>query len=534
MNNLTTEPDMHTALWSLVRNNNKLFSQKRNLEKFRTLLNIISENGTIEDLINIMSIFLYGNNAQKELIENTCLPCLRKLPCEDLPKLDERLRSSISYAGWNINETTDWKQKPSLFELCILACHPNGYTRERAVTALANHYEPVALAIALIRCNDWVSPIRISARDTAVNIIARINTDELMKVWIVFDRVSHGQRHGDISLSKTLFPLLRERIPSNELHLQLESGNSRTRRYAAEVMWHTHQSLNYSDLQALCACSDPYVCFRTMRDILPRLDQRVRTKLLDLVKTKKWAPARLERLRLLMTDQPECMHDELLDALCDRSASVRNFARFHLKEHSDVDMELHYQRKLESPNISTRIAALAGLTEIGSPIVADHAKRWLKEENPRIVAAGLSALPAEVIDNCEDHILKKVTNHSLQISKAAYIALCNSPPLSAKITPYFQRDDLSERQSIYFANLLLLQSRWEAVAHAISFCRHNSKEVNKCGVFWLQRWVYGERKFWMTPSKSDLQDIHRELELSHSNMTEALMKEIRFLLDSYQ
>lgn len=525
--------DLHQTLISYVRGNNKFFPQKRNLKKFESIVHTITENGTREDLTMLMTIFIYGNEAQKTIIEKICLPWLRRLPCSEIPKLDEELRKSISYSSYLMGNQCYFDNEPGIFELFVLSCHPSGYTRERALVALAKYPEPATLSLALIRCNDWVTQIRLSARDLTMGIIAKIEIHDLVKVWNVFDRISLGQRHHDISLTKTLFPILRKRVPQKLLHRQLKADNSRTRRYAADIMWQTHQSLNFADLQALCSCSDPYICFRTLRDILPRFNTQIQEPLLDLVKKKKWAPARLERLRILMNNDSEKIRCELIDALCDRSESIRNFARFHLKNDASVDLAAHYQSSLKSDNISHRIAALSGLHEIGSPTALEYAEQWLHEANPRIIAVALSILTPKIINQYEEYILNQLTSIHPQVSKAAYSALCKNPPLPKRILSVFHQKNLSQRCYINCANLLLRQNRWVSVAYAIRFCRHDREEIRSYAESWLKKWIYGQRTCWTLPSATERQDIHQELNQSTGVMSENLSTEILFFLKDY-
>lgn len=525
--------DTVRPLWSIVRNNNSLFPRKRQLKQFEAQLQVACEAGTPSDLVELMTLYLCANKEQKMLIAQSCLPWLRRLSCEEILKLDEPLRHSITYLGWENKNMSCLTQDTGLFELCIFACHPNGHFRGRAVIALTKFTEPLALSLALLRCNDWVTPVRLTAKDSAFSIIARINIDDLLKIWEVFSRVSQGQRHRDIALNESLFPILKEKVPRKLLHRQLQSGDNHVRRYAAEVMWHTQESLDLSDLQALCACSDPYICFRTLRNILPKFDRRIRKPLLDLVRKKKWAPARLERLRILIHDDSSNSRDELVAALCDRSATIRNFAHFHLKGNPSIDIHAHYLTKLESPNVSERIAALQGLHETGFHNAPTEAETWLSHTHPRIIACALNILTPELISKHEKHILTLLTETSPQVCKAAYNALCKSPPLAQTIQHLLENPHLPEHSYGYLAKLLLLQNRWETLVHAMRLCRHDQENVRDLGINWLPKWLYGQRTFWVTPSETDLKNIQDELELSANTINDRLAEEIRFLIKSY-
>lgn len=521
-------------LWSLLRKNNHRFFRQRNLTHFKDTLATIAKHKNLSDLAQIMALSIYADAGQKKLIEAVCLPWLRNLPHDDIYKIDGLLRASINHVNWHAPSITNYSNKPQFFELFTLACHPDGYIREPAIIAIAQYPEPLALALTIIRCNDWVTPLRTSAKDSAITLIKTIDLNELVSIWGVLARSSLGQRHGSIDLTNSLLSLIYQRIPNDLLHRQLRSSNSRTRRYTAEVMWYNHRQLGYADLQSLCNCHDPFICFKTIRNILPRLGQATRRNLLASLKRKKWAPARLERLRLLIADNSNPMDAELINALCDRSPAVRNFARFYLKGHSNINIENHYKEQSNSQNIGLRIACLQGLHEISSPLSDHFSSKFIHEKNSRLVAASLSIISKNSLKKHEKLIFEKLLDKSPQVSKAAYSALCKNPPHTDKILPYFNTKNLPEKSSVYLANLLLLQSRWISAKHAISLCRHRSTELRSLGFHWLQDWIYGQRSFWIKPSPTELDSIHLELNQSAPSMDKHLLKELYFFINSYK
>jgi hypothetical protein len=66
--------------------------------------------------------------------------------------------------AWWVRRDLKPSGRPSRAELAITACHGNGRLREAAVERLAVSTDPEALPLLLIRCVDWVRPIRDLAR----------------------------------------------------------------------------------------------------------------------------------------------------------------------------------------------------------------------------------------------------------------------------------------------------------------------------------------------------------------------------------
>jgi hypothetical protein len=67
------------------------------------------------------------------------------------------------------HEARDLGSHPSRAVLAEAACHGNGRMREVAVERLAVSTAPEALPLLLVRCVDWVRPIRERARAAALS-----------------------------------------------------------------------------------------------------------------------------------------------------------------------------------------------------------------------------------------------------------------------------------------------------------------------------------------------------------------------------
>src|SRR5262249_44031593 len=94
---------------------------------------------------------------------------LARLDAGQLLAIDSELRlfSADVYASWKFNVALRPELPIAANEraeiesfLFVAACHASGFIRERAVNAFEDYPSRVALAIALIRCDDWVEPVQ--------------------------------------------------------------------------------------------------------------------------------------------------------------------------------------------------------------------------------------------------------------------------------------------------------------------------------------------------------------------------------------
>ncbi|MFF2364241.1 hypothetical protein ACFVU0_16235 [Streptomyces sp. NPDC058122] len=117
-------------------------------------------------------------------------------------------------------------RKPGDAELAIALCHPDGRIREAAL----NHAEerPALLALVVIRCADWVGPIRERARA----LLAGTPPHRLTAHAALILRVSHRSR-GDFA--QELLTGALSAGPAAQTEALLDSGDRDTARLAHRV-----------------------------------------------------------------------------------------------------------------------------------------------------------------------------------------------------------------------------------------------------------------------------------------------------------
>lgn len=79
--------------------------------------------------------------------------------------------------------------------LFVASSHPNGFVREQAVLTLKHYPGRLALAAALIRCDDWVHEVRVAASELLVHLTGESPGDDLIALLpLVSTRPSASQR----------------------------------------------------------------------------------------------------------------------------------------------------------------------------------------------------------------------------------------------------------------------------------------------------------------------------------------------------
>ncbi|MCR6488583.1 hypothetical protein M8542_37720 [Amycolatopsis sp. OK19-0408] len=234
--------------------------------------------------------------------------------------------------------------------LVVAACSADGYLREAAVHRLATSPDPEALPLLLIRCVDWVRPVREAARRA---VVSKLDGSSLRAVLPLLGVLRRRQ------VDDWMTTLFRDRLP-DLLDTAFAVDDRETRR------WAHREALGLLSRERLLdiALRDNDFVVRTLcGDAL--LDRG------ECVEELLAAGAPKVRMRALTLAGRADEH------LADRVSAVRSMAQFLVRQAGD-DPAAHYRA------MPVSFGMLAGLGETGTAADADLLERHLADDRPRI------------------------------------------------------------------------------------------------------------------------------------------------------
>ncbi len=367
----------------------------------------------------------------------------------ELIALDEHMRTySFAKDG---NPWSAWLQaKPSqcdglfgrhVLVSGLLSSHPNGFIRALAVDDLASWQEGTELPFLLTRATDWVPQVKLLATaaverrlriDYACNFISHLAFIEQLKMR---RRASEGLLFQKIEKFLT-DPDNREQLL---IRIEKESVFNRRRRFELATCAFSHNAARVTEV----ATRDPDQLLRYR--VLKFVSTLPGGETDDIVKAYSRDPSAQIRVCALETilsrNLPEA-DDYLIESLCDKTSSVRQFARYYLKERRVAgicDQFAGYYRAALSEGDAMSpdklVGAIAGIAEIGEPAdvalvfpLLDHKSVTVQKQAIKAVAA------LDSLNNLS--LLSKYLNHDRSgVSRAAADVL-------AKFTDYLNEADL--------------------------------------------------------------------------------------------
>ncbi|MER5966926.1 hypothetical protein [Streptomyces sp. NPDC002057] len=329
----------------------------------------------------------------------------------------EQFHSNASRSGRRLNREQDasppnvtWSQNPDDAELALALCHPDGRIREAAL----EHSEerPALLALVVIRCADWVGPVRERAR----RLMAGSPSHQLVEHTALILRVGRRSR-GDFA-QELLTAALRTG-PAAQVGALLDSGDRATARLAHRIVVErrllsttrlAQTAARHRDVVVQDVCAEAAVaalgegaCDGFAEVVVPLLGSR----------QPRVRSAGVTALRRVGR------HADAEPYLTDRSAVVRACARWVLRQGGTNPVPL-YRALCAAP--AARPAAVVGLGECGVREDVDLIRTLLTHPVPGVRAcavAGLRALDAVRVDD----VRPLLDDQSAAVVRQATVAL---------------------------------------------------------------------------------------------------------------
>jgi hypothetical protein len=251
-------------------------------------------------------------------------------------------------------------RRPAREVLAEAACHGNGHLRQAAVERLAASTDPEALPLLLVRCADWVRPVRDAARAA---VLSRVDAPALRLMLPLIAVLSRRQ------VDDWMTTLFRKNLPSLlDAALALEDRESRR--------WAHREALELLSRERLLD-----IALRDNDFVVRALCGTVLLDRGECVEELLAAGAPKVRMRALTLLD----HDVAVAHLADRASAVRSMAQALVLK-AGGDPATHYRAMPVSPGV------LAGLGETGTFADAERLERHLTDDRPRFRALAVRGL----------------------------------------------------------------------------------------------------------------------------------------------
>lgn len=491
------------------------------------LLEQIGQSDEIAAIPSLLELLIQSPST----VSQAAARCLHRLvtvvPCQQFPLLDDSVRSVAWWYGksrWGQLRPSDISRLPTSPEfrtsiLGLLSLHKNGYVRQVAVQELDHVEDGTELPFLLLRLNDWVANVRSSAK---VAVQRRLRLDYLpnfaRSIFLVVRLVDCSRDdHGDV-----VRWVINKLVGPEHEHVMrglLQHDSSLVRRTCFQLardVEGTHKELL---LEVGLHSSDLVVRLRAAQLVRKNREYH---QFVPVMEQDQFMPVRREALLARLEQGVDSSVPFLEAALMDRSESMRELARFHLRKAGRTDVSDAYRYALNDKR--DLAVALAGLGETGQEQDVGLVTPYLDAPKVAVRVSAVRAfgrLGGESV--CED-LLPFLSDEKAKITAAAKMGLGDSlQKLDAE--QLWQCVGESPRPHVARTVLELLDRHgsWSGLPYLIQFATSSDESVAYQATQCLLRRF---NRVFSTPSQEQKAQIRLAFDQTRQRLDSALSKEL--------
>jgi HEAT repeat protein len=462
---------------------------------------------------------------------------------EDLAWLDYALRRRSPYSGnsfykWHKISPEDLVSlerfdAPLVSLLGMASFHQNGYVRGAAINRLNTISGGAELRFLILRLNDWVSNVRAAAYDAVRSRLRPEYGAAFVATLPLVARLERAGRADHAALIQAINELLQSDRCRSVLLESLETDNRFIRRASFRLLLDSTGSDLEGIVRQALADKDTVIRLAVAQRVGSLFSAHTLEQFLALMSRDRYMPVRREALRCYVRSAEQA-NSQLLTALLDPHASMREEARYHLQTIAAIDFAAFYRQSLLTGRENDLYAAVSGLGETGIPEDDVLILPYVSHQNSKIRKAAIKAL-AKL--NGKAHL--DVFFHALRdevpsVSRQALNALSDKTSLvtgeriwevfHSAVTPHVKRNALSLIQRL---------SKWESICYLINAIREANEEVADMSRFAIGRWLIRFNRSFVRPTDQQISRLVMALEESGDLLNEKTKEQIRFSIKSF-
>ncbi len=477
------------------------FINKKAEAELFSKLNLITETKAIPSLLPL--VFSH-NKSLADTVAGIINKIVINISADTWESLDVMIRSVDNYYNRLWNQITVDQVKSLNFErpVCntidaLLCSHNNGYIREQAIKGLLPEFTELNIPILLIRANDWVDKIKILSSAKLIEFIDDNKISHFIPSLNFIDKLYHKGRYDHSILISVIESQLIEKCYDKLLLAIASLSNRKISRVAFKIAAkNTSKILQL--IQISSQSSDIIIKLETLGIASQYLSDDMLFEFLGTCLVDKSPIVRRKCIHIGLGKFSKQINHLLISTLFDKSFSLRELARFYLKD-SDYNVGKIYQEALINKNKPLHIAIM-GLAEEGMRDDFKLIEPYMYDSVLTVRAACIYAIFKLKPDNKQELILGQLPSGEPRILKAIYEGLNkNSDDYDIDLIErvFCQSGDLYSKMLFIKIKIAIIKDRWSLIDYMLDHVQKvGSDKVKLFLEHEISRWIINN-----TPSK---------------------------------
>ena len=492
----------------------------------------IGDSGEPFAIPNLLSYAFAPNlDVQKET-RSAIRRLFEHLPLEQLPALDEALRTSWAHAE-------DWYGfKPSLKQLkrcdvddpivpALLSCHRSGYVRADAIRLLGESSSDTAIPFLMVRLVDWVEAVRRTADIQLIDKLQPQYAGMFVRSLGLVERLSDNSRFRP-AYREWVKDLLKRPDCADHVNRGLNSDQLAVRR-ACYRLAVNNPALNRRGLLERAVLESDVVIRSWAFASGPALT--VKINWMGLAASDTYAPIRQKAFDALARNQAS--FEELSKFLFDRHAGIRRACQALCSDRFGLAPVQVYRAALGDKSSKKTAVAARGLAESGSREDSQRLLELLNHPSARVRSAAVHALGIFAVELVKERLLDRISSDSRSVAREAASVLLLRKLASPGIIWAAAKQNPHDKVRLVVLRQMWRAGKWAQLRLYLDATTAYDAEVAECALERLVVWESQFNRTFVQPSASEPAELLDLLYKAQSRLPADLAKRIAFVIRSF-
>ena len=502
------------------------FFKNADIEQKLQCFETVKEYGTVSTIWVLFGLLRNKNRVLRDGAAETIETLLEKVGSQTL------LYSSLKYVEFKLEDFDYFRGAFSAETyvnlLFIASLNLSGYVREKAVKELHLTQSPKSLRFIIFRLSDWVTEVRGSAEAALKSYFQPGFIDEFLNQIPLIEGMLRVERTDLKDVYSEIYRFIFSFDLDERFYEKLKQFGDKTK--FIYVRNYLNSNPPRREVFDLLFNDGLFLIKIELLKRIEKLDEEAQKFYIEKFLHDGSANVRVYAIYSTKPFRPE-FHDKIVESVFDVAASVRELARFILRD-AKIDFAEIYRQRLTEDENST--GALLGLSEVGTAADLPIFETYIDKPDVKIKAACLTALNRFDKKIAKKYALAYLSHTSAKLrDKSIEILskLVDQEVLEAARTVY-RTGDTERRKS-----MLKLFGRiggWQVVGDFIIALSDTDEKIRDLGWMNLQKWR--SKQLFSKPRAEDLErakGLYEKFEKSRSELSynrERLWSELPFYL----
>jgi HEAT repeat protein len=494
----------------------------------------IGDSGEAHAISDLLSYAFAPNHEVQAEARSAIRRLFERLPLEQLPALDEALRTAWAHVeDWYGVKPSVKKLKgrdpDDLILLALMSAHRSGYVRAEVIHSLGKDSSETAIPFLLLRLVDWVEAVRRAADIELIDKLQPQYGSMFVRCLGLLERLSEHSRFRPAH-REWVNELLKRPACVDDVVAGLDSNQRAVRRACYPI-----------------AASNPALDVKTVLNrALAESDVAIR-RWAFASGPALWPGDEIDWMRLASNDAYPPIRQGVFDALArtdispeelsrflfDRCTGIRRSCQALCVERFGLVLVVIYREALAGENSKRTEIAVRGLAETGSREDGRRLLELLNHRSARVRSAAVLSLGVLNVEKIDEKLLERISSDSRSVAREATSVLLQRKLVSPRAISAAAKQNPDAQAQLAVLRQMWRAGKWVQLRLYLDSVASDNRELAECALERLAVWESQFNRTFVQPSVGEPAELLLLTHRVESRLPADLAKRITFIVQSF-